>query len=57
MFEVKNNYKNKYRNRNCRMCNNNEEDQIHVLQEYPALGSLNLKKATMEISLVRMSKH
>ncbi len=30
------------------MCNNNEEEQVHVLQECLALEQLNLKKATME---------
>ncbi len=29
------------------MCNN-YEDQVHVLQECPALEQLNLKKAAME---------
>jgi hypothetical protein len=48
MLEVKNNYKNKYRNRTCRLCKNHEEDQIHVLQECPTLERLKLKKATME---------
>ncbi len=33
MLEVKDNYKHKYRNRNCRLCNNQDEDQVHVLQE------------------------
>ena len=48
MLEVKNNYKKKYRNHMCRLCNNKEEDQTHVLQECPALEKFNLKKATLE---------
>ncbi len=29
-------------------CNNQENDQLHVLQECSALGQMNLQKATME---------
>ena len=37
MLEVKNNYKNRHRDLNCRMCNNHVEDQKHALQMCPEL--------------------
>ncbi len=43
MLEVKNNYKNKYRNRKSRMFNNKNEDQVHILKECPALERYTLK--------------
>ena len=33
MLDVKNNYKNKYRDNLCRKCGNSEETQEHILQE------------------------
>ena len=39
MIEVKNNYRNKYRNNICRACKEEEETQEHVLEECPRLHS------------------
>ena len=50
MLEVKNNYKNKYRDHKCRLCNIHEEDQMHVLQTCPELQNKGLETVTiMEI--------
>lgn len=43
MLEIKNNYKNMHRNRNCRLCGLQEEDQTHVLEECTALTRLQLE--------------
>lgn len=50
----KTNYKNKYRNRKC---NNQEENQVHVLQECPTLEQLNVQKATMKNIFYEDIKH
>ena len=47
MLEVKNNYKNKYRDLKCRMCNNHEEDQMHALQMCPELPKRGIEPVTM----------
>ena len=48
MIEVKNNYKNKYKDKKCRLCKNQEEDQTHVLQECEGLQERGLARVTKE---------
>ena len=43
MLDIKNNYKNKYRDKTCRLCNQQEEDQIHVLSECTGLNTKGLQ--------------
>jgi len=47
MLDVKNNYKNKHRDLKCRMCNNHEEDQMHVLQMCPELQKKRIEAVTI----------
>ena len=46
MLEIKNNYKNKYIDHKCRLCNTQEEDQMHVLETCTELATRGLEPVT-----------